>query len=79
MTLYGHVAGRGFAPVATVNSDASGNYVFAGQQPVFSTFYQVRANGKHSAIVFEGVKDVVTATPSASSLATTARNGVCFA
>ena len=76
VTLYGHVRGRGFAPIATVNTDAGGNYVFAGQQPVFSTFYQVRGNGKHSAIVFEGVKDVVTA--SVSSTSVTAGDTVTF-
>jgi hypothetical protein len=68
VTLLGHVAGRGFAPVATTTTDASGNYSFAGQQPVSSTYYQVRGNGRRSAILFEGVRDVVTATPSATSL-----------
>jgi plastocyanin len=76
VTLYGHVAGRGFAPVATVDTDASGNYAFPGRQPVFSTFYQVRGNGKHSAIAFLGVKDVVTAAP--SSISVTAGDTVTF-
>jgi hypothetical protein len=68
VTLFGHVSGRGFSPIATTTTDAAGNYTFAGQQPVSNTLYQVRGNGKKSAQLFEGVHDVVTAMPSATSL-----------
>jgi hypothetical protein len=68
VTLYSHVHQRNWAPVATTQTDASGNYTFAGQMPVFSTFYQVRGAGKASAVLYEGVHDVVTATASATTV-----------
>lgn len=68
VTLYGHVNNRGFAPVATAQTDASGAYAFAGQAPIANTFYQVRGGGKSSAVLFEGVNDVVTATVDQTSV-----------
>jgi len=41
-------------------TDASGNYSFP-QTPVVNTFYMVQAKPKHSAVLYEGVRDVVTA------------------
>jgi hypothetical protein len=52
---------KGFAPVAEVSSDSSGNYKFPAQSPIDSTFYKVRGAGKSSAVLYEGVKDVLTA------------------
>jgi hypothetical protein len=51
---------HGYAPVAEVTTDASGNYSFPAQSPINSTFYQVKGAGKASAILYEGVKDVLT-------------------
>lgn len=51
---------RNFAPVASGMTDASGNYSFP-QTPVVNTFYMVQAKPKHSAVLYEGVRDVVTA------------------
>jgi hypothetical protein len=68
VTLYSHVRGRGFAPVATAQTDAAGAYMFAGQMPVASTFYEVRGGSQTSAVLFEGVKSVVTATVSSTSV-----------
>ncbi len=51
---------HGYAAVAEVSTDASGNYMFLAQSPVNSTFYQVKGAGKASAILYEGVKDVLT-------------------
>jgi hypothetical protein len=71
---------RGFAPVAQLTTDASGNYSFPAQSPVNSTFYVVRAgsprcdpkacrgHGPSSAVLYEGVKDVLTATVSQSTV-----------
>ena len=59
---------RGFAPVAEVSSDAAGNYSFPAQSPIYSTFYKVRAGGKHSAVLYEGVKDVLTAAVSQTTV-----------
>jgi len=68
VTLLAHVRDQGFAPVAQSTTDASGNYAFPAQTPVFSTFYKVTGAGKSSAILFVGVKDVLTATASATSV-----------
>lgn len=50
-----------FAPVAEAKTDAAGAYSFAPQSPIASTYYQVRAAGKVSAVLYEGVKDLLTA------------------
>jgi hypothetical protein len=61
VTLEAHTARQhGFAPVAEVTTDATGNYTFPAQSPVNSTFYQVKGAGKASAILYEGVQDVLT-------------------
>jgi hypothetical protein len=74
---------RGFAPVAQVNVDSSGAYAFPAQSPVNSTFYEVTtayrpchpprgrvcsANTNRSAVLYEGVKDVLTAAVSQSTI-----------
>jgi hypothetical protein len=58
----------GFAPVAEITTDASGNYGFPAQSPVNSTFYKVTGAGKSSAVLYEGVKDVLTAAVSATTI-----------
>jgi hypothetical protein len=69
VTLYAHTDGRGFAPVAQVTTDTAGGYSFPAQTPVNSTFYQVRGAGKSSAQLFVGVKDALTASVSATTVA----------
>jgi hypothetical protein len=59
---------RGFAPIAEVTSDSSGNYAFPAQTPLWNTFYEVRSAGRSSAVVYEGVKDVLTAQLSSTSV-----------
>lgn len=74
---------RGFAPVAQVNTDAGGAYTFPAQSPVNSTFYEVTsaprpchpprgracsASADRSAALYEGVKDVLTAAVSQSTI-----------
>jgi hypothetical protein len=72
---------HGFAPVAEVSSEANGSYSFAAQSPVNSTLYRVSAssliecvrapcNGPvlRSAVLYEGVKDVLTAEVSATTV-----------
>jgi hypothetical protein len=68
VTLLARTDQRGFAPVAQVNTDGSGNYSFPAQAPVNSTFYRVRGAGKTSAVLYEGVKDVLTAQVSATTV-----------
>ncbi|HEY2282601.1 MAG TPA: hypothetical protein VGH60_03520 [Solirubrobacteraceae bacterium] len=76
---------RGFAPVAEVSTNASGEYTFPPQSPVNSTFYEVAATEvpcaadphprackaiiNRSAVLYEGVKDVLTAAVSQSTIA----------
>jgi hypothetical protein len=70
---------HGFAPVAEAITDASGNYSFAAQSPVNSTLYRVIATDPScdiracktplkSAVLYEGVKDVLTAEVSATTV-----------
>jgi hypothetical protein len=59
---------QGFAPVAEVTTSASGEYTFTAQSPVNSTRYEVQGAGKMSSVLYEGVKDVLTATVSQSTI-----------
>jgi hypothetical protein len=66
ITLFAHARGGKFAPVASTTTGAAGNYTFT-QSPRTSTFYQVRAGGKTSAALFEGVKYALTASVPSSA------------
>jgi hypothetical protein len=83
VTLLARTDQTGFSPVAQVNTDASGNYSFPAQSPVNSTLYRVTAgdpscSSAHigackapvlkSAVLYEGVKDVLTAEVSPSTV-----------
>ena len=69
VALLAHTTAQpGFVAVAEAKSDGSGNYAFPAQAPVHNTFYEVRAADKLSAVLFEGVKDLLTAQVSASSI-----------
>jgi hypothetical protein len=61
VTLLARTDGTRFSPVAQVNTDTSGNYSFPAQMPVNSTLYRVQGAGKKSAVLYEGVKDLLTA------------------
>jgi hypothetical protein len=50
-----------FTPVGEVKTDSSGDYTFPAQTPLKSTFYKVKGAGKNSAVLYEGVKFVLTA------------------
>ncbi len=58
---------HGFAPIAQVATNSSGVYTFPAQTPVNSTYYKVQSDGKSSAVLFEGVRYVVSATASPTS------------
>lgn len=75
VTLLAHTARQhGFAPVAEATTGASGEYAFPAQSPINSTYYQVRtggkvaSGGKESAVLYEGVKDLLTAQVSQSTI-----------
>jgi hypothetical protein len=52
---------HGFLPAAQVSTDGAGKYSFPAQSPLLNTSYEVRGAGKTSAVLYEGVKDTVTA------------------
>ena len=59
-----------FTPVADTTTGSDGSYSFAPQMPINNTVYQVRttlAPRRHSAVLFEGVQDVVSMTPSSTT------------
>jgi hypothetical protein len=59
-----------FTPVADTITGSDGSYMFAPQSPTGNTVYQVRttmAPRRHSAVLFEGVQDVLTLTPSSTT------------
>jgi hypothetical protein len=72
VTLLGHThTSSGFTPIATAPTTTGGAYSFAPQSPVLNTFYKVQAAASpavHSAVLFEGVKSVVTATASPTTV-----------
>jgi hypothetical protein len=59
---------HGFAPIAEVAPGAGGAYSFPALSPVNSTLYRVQGAGQKSAVLYEGVKDVLTAEVSATTV-----------
>jgi hypothetical protein len=60
--LMAHTAVQaGFTQVGEAKTTASGDYTFPAQTPLASTYYQVWGAGKRSAVLYEGVKFVLTA------------------
>jgi hypothetical protein len=69
VTLLAHTARQdGFAPVTETSTGTGGSYAFAPQSPVNGTFYQVKLGGVRSAVLYEGVKDVLTAAVSTTTI-----------
>lgn len=66
VTLLAHTDGQSYAPVATIVTGPDGSFSFS-QSPINNTAYKVRAGGRESAQVFEGVHDVVSIATSATS------------
>jgi hypothetical protein len=70
VTLMARTPTLGWTGVATATTAANGSYQFAAQTPVTNTLYQVRvtmAPHRHSALLYEGVHDLVSAAPSSTS------------
>ena len=59
---------HGFATVAETSTGAGGSYSFPAQTPVNSTLYEVKGAGQKSAVLYEGVRDVLTAEVSATTV-----------
>ncbi len=60
--------GGHFTAIAEASTNAGGEYTMPTQTPLRSTFYEVKGGGQTSAVLFEGVHDLITAEPSASSV-----------
>jgi len=69
VTLLSHTAKLGrFAPVAEVKTNSSGEYTFPAQSPVNNTFYKVKSSTESSSVLYEAVKDVLTAEAAPTTL-----------
>jgi hypothetical protein len=68
VTLFAHQAFQPFTAVAQVTTGAGGSYSFPAQSPLHSTYYQVRSSSAKSAILFEGVTDVLSAGASPTTI-----------
>jgi hypothetical protein len=79
VTLYGHGQKEKYHAIASTTTDANGGYSFT-QTPTENTVYLVRTTsekpGRHTAQLFEGVRDVVTI--AASSTTSTVGGRVTF-
>ncbi|HEY4825796.1 MAG TPA: hypothetical protein VIH85_03475 [Solirubrobacteraceae bacterium] len=71
VTLWARDASQSqFTPIADTTTGTDGSYSFAPQSPTYNTVYQVRttlAPHRHSAVLFEGVQDVLSMTPSSTT------------
>ena len=68
VNLFARTAGQGgFTQVGTTMADGSGNYTFT-QVPIHNTIYQARSGSTRSAQLFEGVRDLLTASASPSTV-----------
>jgi hypothetical protein len=72
ITLWAHTKGAKFAPLASATAGAGGTYKFL-QAPQRNTFYRVSDGATKSAVLFEGVKYVITP---ASAPGASAQQGV---
>ena len=68
VTLYGRTAQGATTVVATTVTDPAGNYSFPPQSPMHNTAYQVKGLSRASALLYEGVRDMLTAQASASTV-----------
>jgi hypothetical protein len=59
---------HGFARIAQTQANGSGEYSFPAQSPISNTFYRVTSAHEASAVLYEGVKDVLTAQVSATTV-----------
>jgi hypothetical protein len=71
VTLWGRVAGQPhFSALESTSTDSQGRYTFT-EKPVQTTVYQARTTFKphrHSAVLFEGVRDVLTLSASPTNV-----------
>jgi hypothetical protein len=61
VTLYARTAGQRYAPIAQTTTNTEGAYSFGPESPGNSTFYRVRSTNERSAVLYEGVRYLLTA------------------
>jgi hypothetical protein len=59
---------HGFAHIVQTTTNGSGEYSFPAQSPINNTFYRVISASQASAVLYEGVKDVLSAQVSATTV-----------
>lgn len=57
-----------YSALAETTTNAAGEYALAPQSPLHSTFYEVRAGGQTSAVLFEGIHYLINAEVPASTV-----------
>lgn len=60
---------HGFAHIAQTTTNGAGEYSFPAQSPINNTFYRVTSASQASAVLYQGVKDVLSAQVSATTIA----------
>jgi len=68
LTLLARNAHGAFKAVATTTTDGEGKYAFAPQTLLASTFYRVQGSDRRSAVLYQGVKYVLTAVPGTTTV-----------
>jgi hypothetical protein len=68
LTLLARTAGGSFKPVATTTANGKGEYAFPAQATLSSTFYRVQGANRRSAVLYQGVKYLLTEEPGATSV-----------
>jgi 5-hydroxyisourate hydrolase-like protein (transthyretin family) len=68
VTLLARTARGHYTPIATATTDEQGRYSFPVQKPPVSMYYRVKSAARSSAVLYQGVKYVLTAAPSAGSV-----------
>jgi hypothetical protein len=67
IALLAKTAATPWTQIGQANADSSGNYTFT-DTPTHNTVYQVKGGGRSSALLFEGVRDVLTANVSSTTV-----------
>ncbi len=68
LTLLARTKAGTFKPVATTTADGEGKYAFPAQTTLASSFYRVQGANRRSAVLYQGVKYVLTANPGTTTI-----------
>ncbi len=68
LTLLARTRAGTFKPVASTTTDGEGKYAFPAQTTLASSFYRVQGANRRSAVLYQGVKYLLSALPGATSV-----------